>query len=317
MNALLDILHISPEIRKVLMLILGILLFASILFFIWGKIKPSPLLDEMKTRLKSWWIMTTIFLAAVLIHPLLSFISIGFLSFIALRELYAIGKLRESDRAAVFWSYLTVPVQYYLAYQGWYHAFLIFIPVFMYIWIPFWLVVQDDTKKIIQAMTIIPAMLILTVYGLSHMAYLLSLPESASFPAGGKALILFLVFLTEINDVMQFVWGKILGKRKILPNISPNKTWEGLIGGAISTMLFGYWLGFLTPLNDLQVILTSLVIAFTGFTGDIVVSAIKRNMGLKDTGKSIPGHGGILDRIDSLTLTASVFFHLIYFMAYA
>jgi phosphatidate cytidylyltransferase len=156
----------------------------------------------------------------------------------------------------------------------------------------------------------------LTVFGISHMAYLLSLPELDGFKSGGRGLLLFLVFLTEINDVMQFTWGKLLGKHKIIPKVSPNKTWEGFIGGVISTTVIGYFLAFLTPLTNYQVLFVSFMIAVSGFVGDIVMSSIKRDVGIKDMGTSIPGHGGVLDRIDSLAYTAPVFFHLVYYLAY-
>lgn len=151
----------------------------------------------------------------------------------------------------------------------------------------------------------------LTVFGLSHMAYLVSLS-----PGEGKKMLLFLVFLTEINDVMQFTWGKLLGKHKIVPKVSPNKTWEGFIGGIISTTIIGYFLGFLTPLEPMQVVFVSFLLACSGFIGDIVMSSVKRDIGIKDMGSSIPGHGGILDRIDSLAYTAPVFFHLVYYLAF-
>ena len=118
------------------------------------------------------------------------------------------------------------------------------------------------------------------------------------------------------NDIMQFIWGKLLGRHKILPKVSPNKTWEGFLGGVISTTVIGYFLGFLTPLSAPNVILVSALIAIAGFSGDVVISAIKRDKGIKDMGNSIPGHGGVFDRIDSLAYTAPVFFHLVYYIAY-
>jgi phosphatidate cytidylyltransferase len=108
----------------------------------------------------------------------------------------------------------------------------------------------------------------------------------------------------------------LFGKFKIIPKVSPNKTWEGFIGGVLTTTVVGYFLRFLTPLTGYEAIAVSFIIAITGFIGDVVVSAIKRDFGLKDTGSVIPGHGGILDRIDSLAIAAPVFFHLIYFLHY-
>ena len=110
--------------------------------------------------------------------------------------------------------------------------------------------------------------------------------------------------------------GPILSqeKTKILPNVSPNKTWEGFIGGVLSTTVIGYFMGFLTPLSSLQLIIISPSIAILGFMGDAILSAVKRDFGVKDMSNAIPGHGGILDRVDSLSTTASPFFHIVYFI---
>ncbi len=316
MDKLIENINISGEIQIVIFIILAILVFSSIVLGIWGLFSKSKMLTELKTRTKSWWIMCTLFITATIISNVITYVCIGFLSFAALREFYSVIKLRKSDRAGMLWCYLAIPVQYYLAYRGWYELFIVFIPVFMFVWIPFILVLQGETKMIMSSMAGLPTSLMLCVFGLSHMAYLISLPEIDGFSAGGKGLLLFLIFITQINDVMQFIWGKIIGKHKILPKISPNKTWGGFIGGLISSVFIGYLMSFLTPLNDWQVIVVSFFIAGVGFVGDVVVSAIKRDMGVKDMGQAIPGHGGVLDRIDSLALTTPIFFHLVYFFAY-
>ena len=256
------------------------------------------------------------FIGAVFISYNISYFFLAFLSFIAFRELYSVLGFREADRGALFWGILAIPIQYYLAYLAWYGAFIIFIPVVMFLVLPLRLVLKGDTHGITKSMALLQWILMLSVFGISHLAYLLSLPELPGFSSGGRGLLLFLVFLTEINDVMQFIWGKLLGRHKILPKISPNKTWEGFLGGVISTTVIGYFLGFLTPLSAPNVILVSALIAIAGFSGDVVISAIKRDKGIKDMGNSIPGHGGVFDRIDSLAYTAPVFFHLVYYIAY-
>jgi len=306
----------KKDLLIVVLIIFGLLIFASLLFFIIGKIKPNLNLTELKARTKSWWVMATIFVSATVINTNISYIALGMLSFMAFRELYSVLGFRESDRRAIFWAFIAIPIQYYLAYIGWYGAFIIFIPIVMFLFLPLRLVLKGDTVGIIKSMSSLQWTLMLTVFGISHMAYLLSLPEIKGFSSGGRGLLLFLVFLTEINDVMQFTWGKLLGKHKIIPKVSPNKTWEGFIGGLISTTIIGYFLGFLTPLTNPQVVFVSFMIAFSGFIGDIVMSSIKRDIGVKDMGTTIPGHGGILDRIDSLAYSAPVFFHLIYYIAY-
>jgi len=312
----MDFLITPSDLRTVVFVIFGILVFATLLFFIVGKLKPEAKLDELKARTRSWWIMAALVLGAVLINTTVSYVAIGLLSFVAFRELYSVLGFRESDRRAIFWAYVAIPIQYYLAYIGWYGAYIIFIPVVMFLFLPMRMVLKGDTKGIIKSMSSLQWILMLTVFGISHMAYLLSLHDIDGFASGGRGLLLFLVFLTEINDVMQFTWGKLIGRNKIIPKVSPNKTWEGFIGGLISTTVIGYFLGFLTPLPDWQVVMVSVMIAISGFIGDVVMSSVKRDIGVKDMGTSIPGHGGILDRIDSLAYTAPVFFHLVYYLAY-
>lgn len=304
------------EIMIVVSLIFGILSLASLGFFMAGKLNPKANLGELKARTRSWWVMASIFIGATLINSTISYIAIGMLSFVAFRELYSALGFRESDRRAIFWAFIAIPIQYYLAYIGWYGAFIIFIPIVMFLFLPLRLVLKGNTTGIIKSMAMLQWILMLTVFGISHMAYLLSLPAIKGFSSGGRGLLLFLVFLTEINDVMQFTWGKLLGRHKIIPKVSPNKTWEGFVGGIISTTIIGFFLRFLTPLSIPQVLFVSFMIGLSGFVGDIVMSSIKRDIGVKDMGTSIPGHGGVLDRIDSLAYTAPVFFHLVYYMIY-
>lgn len=306
----------DKEVMIIVLLIFGLLTVASALLFIIGKIKPNANLNELIMRTKSWWIMASLFIVTTIFSTKISYVAIAFLSFVAFRELYSILGFRQSDRRAIFWALLSIPIQYFLAYVGWYGAFIIFIPVVMFLLLPLRLVLKGDTAGIVKSMATLQWTLMLTVFGISHLAYLLSLPELDGFNAGGRGLLLFVVFLTEINDVMQFTWGKLFGKHKIIPKISPNKTWEGFIGGVISTTIIGYLLAFLTPMNTPQVIFVSFFVANAGFFGDIVMSSVKRDIGVKDTGAAIPGHGGVLDRIDSLAYTAPAFFHLIYYLCY-
>lgn len=308
----------NKEVLVIIAIILGILVFASVLFYLMGKFSPGDKVKELQDRTKSWWVMAAVFIFATIVHPVISFVAFALLSFAALRELASISKnVRPEDRRVIIWCYMAIPVQYFLAYKGYFNLFMIFIPVIMFIWIPFILVIRGFTVEIGKSMTVLPVQLMFTVFSLSHLAYLLSLPELSGFNAGGRGLLLYVVFLTEMNDVFQFIWGKLLGKRKIIEKISPNKTWEGFIGGFLTTVTVAYFIRFLTPFGQIESIIAGIIIAFGGFIGDIIVSAIKRDIGLKDTGNLIPGHGGILDRIDSLAIAAPSFFYFVYNLYYA
>lgn len=307
---------LKDDLFEVVMLIFGILVLGTLVVFILSKIYPKKNFDELAARIKSWWIMASVFIAATIFNTDISYFAIAFLSFLAFRELYSLLNFRDVDRRAILWAYIAIPIQYYLAFIGWYGAFIIFIPVIMFLLLPLRLVLKGEMQGIIKSMATLQWILMLTVFGISHMAYLLSLPDLAGFKNGGRGLLLFVVFVTEINDVLQFTWGKLLGKHKIIPKVSPNKTWEGFLGGIISTTVIGYFLRFLTPLDGWQIVFVSFMVAFAGFAGDIVMSAVKRDVGVKDTGSTIPGHGGLLDRIDSLAYSVPVFFHLVYYLAY-
>lgn len=305
-------------VHRMLLVILAILVFASSLFEVMKRISPGPAVQELITRTKSWWIMAAIFSAAALVHPFISYVAFGLLSFAALRELSGISKhVRPEDRSVILWAYLAIPIQYGFAYLGWLVPFLIFIPVAMFTLLPFLLVLKGQAQDIARSMSVLPTHLMLTVFSISHLAYLLSLPEIPGFEVGGRGLLLFVVFLTEMNDVFQFTWGKLLGRHLLLKKISPNKTWEGFLGGLVCTVIAAYLLRFLTPFSTLEALGAGLLIACAGFVGDIIVSAIKRDFGLKDTGTAIKGHGGILDRIDSLAISSPFFFYYVYFLIYS
>jgi phosphatidate cytidylyltransferase len=124
--------------------------------------------------------------------------------------------------------------------------------------------------------------------------------------------MLFVLVVVQFNDVAQFIWGHMLGRTPIVPAVSPSKTWEGFLGGIVTSMLLAIILApRLTPFNTLAAALLGMTLSICGFFGDVTLSAVKRDLGLKDTGTILRGHGGILDRVDSLTLAAPIAFHII------
>ncbi|MEO7823006.1 MAG: phosphatidate cytidylyltransferase, partial [Gemmatimonadaceae bacterium] len=123
-------------------------------------------------------------------------------------------------------------------------------------------------------------------------------------------LLFFLVLVVQLSDVLQYVWGKLLGRHQVAPVVSPNKTWEGLIGGVLSATAVGALVWWATPFTPLQAAGMAFIICVMGFSGGLVMAAIKRDRGVKDFGTMIEGHGGILDRIDSLCFAAPIFFHV-------
>lgn len=277
---------------------------------------PDTDYTELRQRIQSWWWMVGVLFFVFIFSKTATIVFFGFLSFLALKEFLSIVPTRLSDRRVVFWLYLSIPVQYYWVSLNWYQMFVIFIPVYVFLFIPMRMVIIGETKGFIKAAGILHWSAMLTVFSISHIAYLLVLPEKNTL-AGGMGLILYLLFMTQFNDVCQYIWGKMLGKHKIIPKVSPNKTWEGFIGGLITvTILSAFIAPLLTPLTMPQALIAGAIIACGGFIGDVVLSSVKRDLQIKDSGHLIPGHGGILDRIDSLIYTSPLFFHYLHYLHY-
>jgi phosphatidate cytidylyltransferase len=282
-----------------------------------SRVRPMLNLTELNQRVRSWWLMAGIFFSAVLLSPNVSIIFLALVSFLALKEYLSLIETRRADRRVLLLAYLAIPAQYFLVAQGSYGFFIIFIPVFMFLILPVRMVLIGETPRFLSAVGSIQWGLMTCVFSLSHAAYLLVLPiddqpKPENIIANGPAMLLCLVVLTQLNDVAQFVWGRALGGPKIIPKVSPGKTWSGFLGGVLTTTVLAFFLApLLTPLSHTTALLAGALIAVSGFLGDVTISAVKRDIGIKDTGSLLPGHGGILDRVDSLTFTAPLFLHLV------
>lgn len=308
---------LTPNVAWALGGLFGILIVASMIVWLLRRSDPQRDFSELAQRVRSWWVMITVFSAAMALSPLASMVFLGLVSFLALKEYLSLIPTRRADRRVLFWAYLAIPVQYYWVAQGWYGMFIVFIPVYMFLLLPLRMLLIGETAGFLRAIGTLHWGLMMTVFTLSHVAYLLALPVDRN-PAGGAAgLVLTLVFLTQFNDVAQYVWGKLFGRHKVIPKVSPKKTWEGLIGGVATTVALAALIGpWLTPLGRLEAAGFGLLIGVGGFIGDVTISAVKRDLNIKDSGTLIPGHGGILDRVDSLTYTAPLFFHALYYLHY-
>lgn len=300
---------LTDEVLYVLIGIVGVLVISTVITKIMKRKNKSNGLKEVEMRIRSWWVMFIIFTFALLIHSTISLIFMALLCFLALKEYFSLIPFNRAHRLVLFWAYLTIPIQFLLIYLGWYGMFIVFIPVYMFLLIPIQAIIVGETKNFLRSIATVQWGVMLMVFGLSHLAFLLVLPGREESVAGA-GLVLFLVVLTQANDVAQFIWGKMLGKKKIIPKVSPNKTWAGFIGGVLTTTVLAVILApLITPFSLLASIIAGLYIGLTGFIGDINISALKRDLNIKDTSAIIPGHGGILDRVDSLTYTAPLFFH--------
>ena len=265
---------------------------------------------NLNARVAAWWVMAATFGVASLIGGIASIVLFAFLSFLALREFITLSPTGRADHRALAWSFFVVtPFQYILVGIEWYGLFSILIPVYVFLLLATRLVLSGDTERFLERTATIQWGLMACVYCVSYAPALLLL-DIEGYDSGSGKLLLFLVLVVQASDVLQYTWGKLLGRRRIAPSISPNKTWEGFVGGVACATLLGAALWWATPFNPLVAAAMALLIALAGFAGGLVMSAIKRDRGVKDFGTLLPGHGGILDRIDSLLFAAPLFFHV-------
>ena len=275
-----------------------------------GDALPSTLAN-LNSRIKAWWIMVAAISIAFLFGKGGVILLFAFVSFAALREYVTLTHTRRGDHWILLGMFLVIiPVQYYLLWIDWYGLFAIFVPVYCFLAMPALTAISGDTARFLERVSEQQWGIMLSVYCISHVPALLTLPVPG-FEGKGLLLIAFLIATVQGSDVLQYVFGKLFGRHKVAPKISPSKTWEGLIGGIISASLLGAALSWLTPFTPLQSGLMAGLACIMGFFGGLVASAIKRDRGVKDWGHMIEGHGGMLDRADSLVFAAPVFFHIV------
>jgi phosphatidate cytidylyltransferase len=266
--------------------------------------------QNLNARIKAWWMMVAVFGLAMMTGGIGSVILFGLTSFLALREFITLTPTKAGDHRTLFWVFFVItPLQYWLVATGWYELFAIMIPVYAFLFVPIRSVLGGDCDRFLERTAKIQWGLMVCVYCVSHAPAIIFLGIPGYEGQNGK-LLFFFVLVVQISDVLQYVWGKTLGRNKIAPNISPNKTWEGFLGGITTATLIGAGLWWATPFTPLQSAGMSLAITLMGFAGGLVMSAIKRDRGVKDYGTVIEGHGGVMDRIDSICFAAPVFFHL-------
>jgi phosphatidate cytidylyltransferase len=269
---------------------------------------------NLNARIAAWWAMVAIFALASLTGGIGSIVLFALLSFLALREFVTLSPTARADHRALTWSFFVViPVQYLLVGIEWYGLFSILIPVYVFLLLAARLVLAGDIDRFLERVATIQWGLMACVYCVSYAPALLLL-DIEGYDSGSGKLLLFLVVVVQASDVLQYTWGKLFGRRRIAPEISPNKTWEGFVGGVACATLLGAALWWVTPFSPFAAAGLALLIALAGFAGGLVMSAIKRDRGVKDFGTLLPGHGGVLDRIDSLLFAAPLFFHLTRFV---
>ena len=298
----------------------GLLTLASAIGFVLARRAKNEsaraIIANLNARIRAWWVMVAVCGFAFAFGKGVTLGLFALTSFLALREFISITPTRPEDHRAVAVAfYLFIPLQYGLIACNWQSLFAILIPVWAFLLLPVLAVVKGETQDFLQRTARIQWALMLCVFCISHAPALLIL-HIPGFAGRNVLLLFFLIVVVQLSDVLQYVFGKLFGRHKVAPRVSPAKTWEGLIGGGLSATAVGAGLWWITPFAPWQAALLALAIVVSGFLGGLVLSAVKRSLGAKDWGTMIEGHGGMLDRMDSVSFAAPVFFHLVnYFFA--
>ena len=292
----------------------GLLVLASVLGFLLKRYsargRPHPVIDNYNARVYGWWVMVVVMGLAFALGRTGLIVLFGFVSFSALREFITITYTRRGDHFALALSFFFfLPAQFYLVWLGWYDMYTILIPVYAFLALPIVAAFAGDTTRFLERTAKVQWGLMISVYFISHVPALLTL-EIPGYQGRQVLLIVFLVLVVQGSDVLQYVWGTLLGRQPIAPRLSAAKTREGFVGGVLSACVLGGALHWITPFGVWQAGAMALLVTLVGFLGGLVMSAVKRDRGIRDWGALIEGHGGMLDRVDTVCFAAPVFFHV-------
>lgn len=304
----------SPHLLWLLAGVCTILVLASVIGEVLrARLSPAgenPVVENLNARINAWWVMVICLALAFIAGKPGVVLLFALCSFAALREFLTLTTHNRADHWSLVASFfLVLPLQYTFLATDWYGMYSIFIPVYAFLLLPVVSALRGSTKDFLIRVSETQWALMICIYCASHVPALLYL-QIPGFEGRNVILIAYLIFVVQLSDVLQYVWGKLIGRTKVAPNLSPSKTWEGLIGGTLSATAIGTALYWMTPFSPLEAAGMCLLITVMGFFGGLVMSAIKRDRGIKDWGHLIAGHGGFLDRLDSVIFAAPIFFHV-------
>jgi phosphatidate cytidylyltransferase len=269
-----------------------------------GKLSPA-LRTDLWTRYKSWLVLVPLMIGPLLAHRLTAIAGVGVLSILCYREFArATGLFRHRAISAVV--ALGILLLTFAVADHWYHFFVALSSLTISLLVIVALF-ADEPKGYIQRVAL--GVFAFSLFGvcLGHYGYFAN-------DKSGQAFLLAILLCVELNDIFAYCTGKLFGRRKLAPQTSPNKTIGGAIGAVVlTTMLFAALVHFIAPGTradqPVHLLILGLLLSVTGQWGDLVMSSIKRDLGVKDLGVTIPGHGGLLDRFDSLIFVGPAIFH--------
>jgi phosphatidate cytidylyltransferase len=305
----------SPHLMYLLAGVGAILTLATLIGQVL-RIRLSPdgsnaVIENLNARILSWWGMVAMLALAFLAGRGGVIMLFALCSFAALREFMTLTYTTRADHwALVAGFFVVLPLQYWFVFTDWYGVYSIFIPVYAFLVLPIIAAFRGSTDGFLARVSETQWALMIAVFCISHVPAVLTL-QIPGFEGRNVILIAWLVFVVQLSDVLQYAWGKLLGRHPVAPTLSPSKTWEGFIGGTVSATVAGASLWWMTPFSFAEAFGIALLVTFMGFCGGLVMSAIKRDRGVKDWGHLIAGHGGFIDRLDSVMFAAPIFFHVV------
>jgi phosphatidate cytidylyltransferase len=301
----------SDIFRAYALIIVALLAVAGLVLSLltWGLRKNvSPIWDTYR----SWLVMAPLLLGVLFAGRVPTILFFGIVAALGFKEFArATGLYRDWWMIGVVYLGITAVGVTSMISQpeggetgtGWY-ALFIALPVFVIALILLVPIARNRVKGQLQhvALALLGFLYIGWMFG--HLSFFANANNAYGY-------LLYIVFATELNDVAAFTFGKLFGKHPLRSNISPGKTWEGAVGALAVSMILPWILHFSFPYFGItQLLLAGLIVGIGGQLGDLAISVVKRDIGIKDMGAGIPGHGGLLDRIDSLIYVAPLFFHM-------
>ena len=292
--------------------VFGILLLAAAAGEQMNRRAPGdPVVRDWNARTDGWWGMAVVLGLALFGGFWVVLFLFAFLSFAALREFITIAHLDRSDHFA--WAaviFLILPTQYALVAADLPRIYSLFIPVYGLVLVPVISVVTGRTKRFLRRVGSLQMAMMVCIYGVSHVPALATL-DLYGGERQGLFLVAFLAIVTQGATTLQHLFGRLYGRTPIAPALSAKKTWEGFVGGILSAALLGGLFYWITPFSPAAAAGLAFVATSLGLLAGLVMSAIKRDAGIREWGHSLPGEGGFLDRLDPVVFAAPVFFHLV------
>lgn len=272
--------------------------------------RGEPRIENFVSHVRALWFMAFVLTGALLLGRGATVILFALCSFAALREFVTLTRARGADNwvlAALF--YVVLPVQYWAVWTDWYGFASIFIPTYVFLLLPAITAARGDKTDFLVRVAEVQWAAMIAIYCLSYMPLMLGL-DLVGFEGRSVLLIGFFVCVVQIGDAVQYLVGRWTGRRRVAPDLSWSKTWEGFACGVLAAAVTGAVLTFLTPFTLWQAAVMAGVASAMGFFGSLALSAVKRDRGVRDWGMTMAGHGGYLDRMDSMIFAAPIFFHL-------